>query len=320
MTPYISIVMPVFNSSQTLAKSIESVLRQTDNSWELIIVDDGSVDESWRIMESYSMQDSRIKIFRETNSGPGMARNFAIQQAVGEYIGFLDSDDYWPEFGIEEIRKSSRNNTADIIFLDTVIVKNEKSSRAYNIKRFRNMPKKELISCQMSGILPWGVEKVIRSSIIQDNGFHFSTDSVGEEAVFSFDVLNKCEVISFTDRAVYFYTSNINGQHKKGNMDPWFPILNKMTVHLHSINCFDDYYKSINSFALRALCISLYRISISNCFREAKSLMRDSVKKYKESYSLTDVDKISLDYKTRILKFLLDLHAYSIIFLLSKFR
>lgn len=96
MNNKVSIIMPSYNSQEFIAQSIESVLAQTYQNWELIIVDDCSLDNSNKTIEKYLNRDSRIKLIKlERNSGPAVARNRGIEEAQGRYIAFLDSDDMW---------------------------------------------------------------------------------------------------------------------------------------------------------------------------------------------------------------------------------
>jgi len=92
----VSIITPSYNSIKFIEETISSVLAQTYQNWEMLIVDDVSSDGSDKIIESYVKRDSRIKLIRlNENSGPAVARNRAIQEATGRYIAFLDSDDSW---------------------------------------------------------------------------------------------------------------------------------------------------------------------------------------------------------------------------------
>lgn len=96
MLELISIVMPAYNAAQYIEQSIESVLKQSYTNWELIIVDDCSIDDTYKIVEKLCLNEERIKLFRmNENSGVAMARNFAISMSRGKYIAFLDSDDLW---------------------------------------------------------------------------------------------------------------------------------------------------------------------------------------------------------------------------------
>lgn len=91
--PLISVVVPVYNVAKYLKKSIESIVNQTYTNLEIILVDDGSKDESGDICEDYSLKDSRIIVIHKPNGGLSDARNAGIKQAKGEYITFVDSDE-----------------------------------------------------------------------------------------------------------------------------------------------------------------------------------------------------------------------------------
>jgi len=102
-TGFISIITPAFNASSFIEDTCKMVQRQSFSHWELIIVDDCSTDNTVRIVERMSEDDSRIKCFSlSTNSGPAVARNTAIENAQGRYIAFLDCDDRWNEFKLEK--------------------------------------------------------------------------------------------------------------------------------------------------------------------------------------------------------------------------
>ena len=94
--PLVSIVMPCFNNAESLSKAIESVLSQSFENYELLIVDDCSTDHSFELMEQASLNDPRIKVLSTSkNSGAGVARNLGITHATGRFIAFLDADDFW---------------------------------------------------------------------------------------------------------------------------------------------------------------------------------------------------------------------------------
>lgn len=102
MNNMISVVIPVYNSGKTALVALKSVLIQTYTHWEIILVDDGSKDDSFFLLKSYleklpSEESDKIRLFQQVNAGPSSARNFGIEKAKGEYIAFLDSDDQWDE-------------------------------------------------------------------------------------------------------------------------------------------------------------------------------------------------------------------------------
>jgi len=103
MTDLVSIITPSYKSEKFISKTIESVLSQTYQNWEMIIVDDCSPDNSNEIIDEYCKKDSRIKLIKlEKNSGPAVARNRAIKEVKGRYIAFLDADDLWKPEKLEK--------------------------------------------------------------------------------------------------------------------------------------------------------------------------------------------------------------------------
>lgn len=108
----VSVITPSYKSEKFISQTIESVLAQTYQNWEMIIVDDASPDNANKIIEQYCKEDSRIKLIKmEKNSGPAVARNRGIEEAKGKYIAFLDADDLWkPEKLEKQLTFMSNNN------------------------------------------------------------------------------------------------------------------------------------------------------------------------------------------------------------------
>ena len=99
----ISVIIPLYNKAQSIAETLRSVLNQTYKDYEIIVINDGSTDNSVQVVES--IKDSRIKLFNKPNGGVSSARNYGIQKAKYEYIAFLDADDYWEPTYLEELVK-----------------------------------------------------------------------------------------------------------------------------------------------------------------------------------------------------------------------
>jgi glycosyltransferase involved in cell wall biosynthesis len=114
MNELVSIITPSYNSVRFISETIESVLDQTYIHWEMIIIDDGSSDNSIKIVESYLLKDSRIKLIKlSKNMGPATTRNYGIKEAKGRYIAFLDSDDLWyPNKLLQQISFMYNNDIA----------------------------------------------------------------------------------------------------------------------------------------------------------------------------------------------------------------
>ena len=114
--PKISVIVPVYNAERYIRQCLDSILTQDFADFELMIVDDGSTDSSLELCKDYSEKDSRIRLFHKENAGPSSARNFALTRANGEYLLFLDSDDYWLDNScLGRLYQIALDNNLDIV-------------------------------------------------------------------------------------------------------------------------------------------------------------------------------------------------------------
>ncbi|HET9503947.1 MAG TPA: glycosyltransferase [Hymenobacter sp.] len=118
-TPLISVVVPAYNAEKFIAETIESVLSQTYTNWELVVVDDGSVDGTKKIVGKYAELDKRIKYVYQANARQGVARNNGIRNSRGELIAFLDADDLWVPDKLLVQLQEIRNKKVDLIFSES---------------------------------------------------------------------------------------------------------------------------------------------------------------------------------------------------------
>ena len=114
----VSVVMPVYNVEKYLAEAVDSVLRQTYDAWELILVDDGSTDTSGEMCDSYANKDCRIRAIHQDNAGLSGARNTGMANAKGEYLLFVDSDDYISNTALQDMIETTREEKADYILFE----------------------------------------------------------------------------------------------------------------------------------------------------------------------------------------------------------
>ena len=122
--PDISVIIPVYNPGPHFDECIESVLSQVGCSLEAIFVDDGSTDDSPAILDELAQGDSRIRVFHQENQGAGPARNLGIEHAAGEYIAFMDSDDYYPtDHALSDLLTAARDKDATICGGSMVLTK-----------------------------------------------------------------------------------------------------------------------------------------------------------------------------------------------------
>ncbi len=113
----VSVIIPTYNRAYCLGKAIESVLAQTYTDFELLVVDDGSTDNTKEVVEQYIAKDNRVHFLSmDTNGGVAAARNYGMRAALGEYIAFQDSDDYWHQDKLEKQMKTMKENDADFSY------------------------------------------------------------------------------------------------------------------------------------------------------------------------------------------------------------
>lgn len=122
MQTKVSIIIPVYNTAPYLRESLDSICNQTLKELEIIIIDDGSTDESPQIINEYARNDSRIKIFQQPNQGQGVARNLGLSHASGEYIYFMDSDDILQNDALEICYNKCTTNLLDFVFFDAELL------------------------------------------------------------------------------------------------------------------------------------------------------------------------------------------------------
>ena len=316
-----SVILPVYNAEKVLERSINSILNQTVSDFEVIAVDDGSKDESLQILKKYADLDSRIKVFHQSNKGPGATRNHAISLSQGEYIAFLDADDYWEKDFLEAVVEASNNNQNDLIFIDTVKEK-EDGTVIRDLKVYRNkgLSRNQMICAQMTGMMPWGMSKVLKRKLIDTAQGKFLEINVGEEAIFSYELLKNAQSVGFVEKPIYHYVQNEEGQHTKGGLDPWWIVVESMNEHLIACGNKTEFESSINSFALRALCINQYRCACNYYYKDALQEMKKSYLRYKKKYDFTNLNLNALDKKSLMILWCLRSNAYLIIYLASKLR
>jgi teichuronic acid biosynthesis glycosyltransferase TuaG len=149
----VSIVMPAYNSEKYIREAITSVIQQTYSDWELIVVDDGSKDNTVEIIEDFSKKDSRVKLHRnEKNLGVSATRNKGISLAVGEWIAFLDSDDMWDQTKLEKQINFAKDKDANFLFTGSAFIneKSESYSGIFNVPEqvsYKELLKQNVISC-----------------------------------------------------------------------------------------------------------------------------------------------------------------------------
>lgn len=296
----ISVIIPVYNSEKYLGKCLDSILAQTCNNWEAIAIDDGSQDKSFSILSQYALNDSRFKVVSQDNQGPGKTRNKAILMADGDYIVFIDSDDYVEKRYFEDLFQCITKKNADVVFINVRQEKpNGKLIKYETFSQYVNCPLDKLIRHQLTGKLPWGgCRKVVKRSLLVANDIQYSSELVGEEALFSLRILLCAKKVAFLDKIHYHYVNYPNSQSKKGADDPWGSVCRTIRGYLMENQLYNEYKTTVNSFAYTALIASIYRIACNYNFKESVNKSKDALKRFAEQYRF-DLDEDSLELRTK---------------------
>jgi len=203
----ISVIIPVYNVEKYLDECLESVVNQTYKNLEVILVDDGSTDKSIQICEKYANQDSRVKLYKKGNEGPGFARNFALEKLTGNYFTFIDSDDAISENYILTLYTSIKQNNADISLcdyssenIDQDIIKNEEILNKMDL--FEKMVKGNTLFSVCWGKL-YNTDKY--------KHIKFNNFLVSEDELYLQNIYQETTKAVLCKTKLYFYRNNQNG-------------------------------------------------------------------------------------------------------------
>ena len=214
MEELISVIVPIYNAESTLERCIDSILAQTYSNLEIILINDGSKDNSYQICKDYMEKYDNIKVFSKENGGLAEARNVGVQYATGEYIGFVDSDDWIVEDAYELLYKCLKQENADIACGKIVKTSNyiNKSHRNRNrvIKVYnQNEYAKKYFKVEKSETVFYVVNKLYRKEIAREMIFPKDI-RVAEDILGFYLALVNSEKIVEIDEDIYFYWDNPN--------------------------------------------------------------------------------------------------------------
>lgn len=206
----ISIIIPVYNSELFLNRCLNSIIIQTYSDIEVILVDDGSTDTSLDICNFYARKDSRIKVISKKNEGAGIARNTGLKIAKGDYIGFVDSDDYIEPSMYEKMYSSALKNNADIVQCGyrkvddsgNIIIKS-----GYRDLIINNPESCFIEYCKQNNIDNYSPCKIYRKDLIKD--IYFGNLSYSEDAYFIIQAFMRCKKLVVISSELYYYVQTV---------------------------------------------------------------------------------------------------------------
>lgn len=252
-TPIVSIIVPVYNAAKPLGENktvlhrcIDSILNQEYRDYELIVVDDGSKDESGKILDEYAAKDKRINVIHKENSGVSNTRNLAIQNARGKYIQFLDADDWITTDATKSLVRTMEESKADLVIADFYRVVGENTSHKGRIDSDKVLTRDEFADYMIQnpadyyyGVL-WN--KLYKKSIIDT--YHLKMDaslSWSEDFIFNLEYLLHVKHVAPLQLPIYYYVKTEGSLVSQSRFD----IRNIVDMKLSVIKYYDNFYKSI---------------------------------------------------------------------------
>lgn len=226
--PLLSIIIPIYNVEKYLRDCLDSVLKQTLQDIQIILVDDGSPDGCPEICDEYALLDRRISVIHQQNAGLGMARNSGLKIAKGKFVAFLDSDDFVLPDMYEKMVAACEAQNADLVICNQYSIGSHKIPVKHAFGASVVEGKAQIYSEVITPIITpyhpkrsllWGVgPKVYRRSVITDNEVLFTSVKYAEDWIFSIQLYRFLNKIVFIEDYLFCYRMNVSGSlsTKKG--------------------------------------------------------------------------------------------------------
>ena len=244
----ISVIVPVYNAEKYIEKCIESVLNQDYKNIELILVNDGSLDNSLKIMKEFEKKNPKIiKVYTQKNQGEGAARNTGIEKATGDYFVFLDSDDWLKKDHLTNLYKKIQNN-------DIVISGFERYANDYTFQ-YGKIP----INCGWSKFKYCSVAgKMYRSKFIKDNNLKYKKFKIGADCYFSINAYSKTDKVVVCEYAGYCNYENLSSVTNVKEFNPNNSFINVLAAIDKEIDVSNLEKNMISFFYLKTLVLDIF--------------------------------------------------------------
>lgn len=212
MNELISVIVPVYNVEEYLRNCLDSILQQSYSELQIILIDDGSTDNSGKICDEYEKKDSRIEVIHQQNSGIGRTRNVGLDRAKGQYIAFVDSDDFIHKDMYRDLIKLAKRNKADLTVCKFQRFKNPNFSVKWEdcpteriLRPYDVLAKLPGDQDEVESVL-WN--KLYKSSLF--NSIRFPEGLINEDADIIYLVIDASNIVIVTDQVYYYYRFNEN--------------------------------------------------------------------------------------------------------------
>ncbi len=221
----ISIIIPVYNVAVYLEQCVQSVLLQTYTDTEILLVDDGSTDQSGQLCDQLAQQNERIRVVHKTNGGLSDARNAGLRCATGKYVAFLDGDDVWLQRdGLQQMVALLEQNPTDLLlFLCVDLYPERKELRREYDTTFVNSHSAQEVFANLVRTQAFNMSacfQLVRRAFIEDNDLYFTKGLLSEDVDWSLRVWRSVERVQATNIVMYGY------QHREGSITTSYAIRN----------------------------------------------------------------------------------------------
>lgn len=216
-TPMLSVVIPVYNAQRSLPVALQSVLSQGVEDIEIILINDGSRDNSLAVCQDYAARDSRIKVLDQPNGGPGAARNTGLAEARGEFISFVDSDDTLLPGSYQRLLAAAGDGSADLVIAHfNILINGQTLDRGY-VMEDCSLSRDDFLSklAHRPGSYYYSAlwNKLYRRQILADHSLAFdSSYNWGEDFDFNMRFYRHVERVAFSREPIYLYERTFRGQ------------------------------------------------------------------------------------------------------------
>lgn len=255
----VSVIIPVYNVEKYINACMNGVLAQSLEDIEVILVDDGSCDNSGKICDDYAKKDKRVKVIHQLNGRQGRARNEGVKIASGEYIGFIDGDDCISPFMYEELYNKAKATDSDIVmcdyyrFLETGKVLSKKSRidkiflkrDIFNVHNLSCAPNRKSFFCVA---VCWN--KIFKRDFYLKN-LKFPENIIFEDSPVMFDAFVKAERISVVNKKLYYYRVNNRNSSSVSKDVKVLDLFKSGNLTLDNLLCFD--YNKFTEFIIASI-------------------------------------------------------------------
>ena len=309
----ISVIVPVYNVSNYIHKCVDSIINQKYENLEIILVDDGSTDDSGNICEEYAKKDVRIKVIHKKNGGLSDARNVGIDNATGSYIGFVDSDDWIDENMYITLYQNMKKENADISCCNRYFIYTN-TRTSYGTDKFyevMNSQRAIQLMCTFGYLGVSAYTKLYKKKLFED--IRYPKGKVNEDIYTTYKLLDKATRIVYDATPLYYY------RQRKGSITNSKKInINAMEASKELLDFVEKKYPDITNVAIRNYIFSsigVYDNILKSDSKDKTDLKRKIRKEVKKYYNSIKKDKdISRNRKIQLYLIRYCSFLYNIIF------